>query len=195
MTATVSAAVQRRFGVRAPLLVLTGYLIASTIGGALVGVILAQAGATIDDALAPGLLVFAGAAALADLAALKLPRLYLLSGVPPTWLGWGPASFFGAYGFVLGMGLLTPTARTAALYALAAILVFQGNALTDGLVFGTYGLVRAASTIVAGIATSNRDLGEILEPLPHFATKLRRVLGVAALATVMVVFFAAERGT
>ena len=131
-------------------LTVSAYLVGSVLGGATTGVLLGAVGAVVAAPL-PGpvrLLLAALAcalAALADVAALRTG--WRLPGgrrqVDEDWLtryrGW---VYGGAFGFQLGLGVVT-IVTSAATFALLALVVLSGGP-APGLALGlAFGLVRA----------------------------------------------------
>ncbi len=181
MTATVYALVKAR-SLGMAVLGATTYLVAGTAGGMVTGALLAEIGSALSGLRVPiaGMTVLVVAAVgCADVLARRPPRLYVLSGVPREWLTWPPLVHLGAYGLVLGAGLLTPSG--ALLYVLAGAVVLTGDPKLGALVFATYGGLRAAVTVVAGTLLSAQGPIRAFPSLPLLSVRLRQALGVAAL--------------
>ncbi len=131
-------------------LTVTAYLVGSVLGGATTGVLLGAVGGLVAAPLPGGVRLLLAAlvcalAAVADAAALRT-GWHLPGGrrqVDEDWLtryrGW---VYGGAFGFQLGLGVVT-IVTSAATFALLALVVLSGGP-APGLALGvTFGLVRA----------------------------------------------------
>lgn len=181
MTATVYALVK----VRSPGVAILGlgtYLVAGGAGGALTGIALADIGAALSGLRASIVVVIilvVAAVGYADTLGRRPLRLYILSGVPREWLAWPVLAHLAAYGFVLGAGLLTPSA--ALIYILAGGVALIGDPQLGALVFATYGGLRATTTVLAGLLLAAHGPIGSFPSFPLLAVRLRQILGVAAL--------------
>jgi hypothetical protein len=174
-------------------------LLGATAGGALLGGLLAGAGALTLGAASGadwervavvGGLLLAGVAFELGVLGLRLPTVR--RQVDERWLGAYRGWVYGiGFGFQLGAGVVT-IVSTAAVYVAFAACLLSGDVLVGIAIGGTFGLLRAATVVVgAGVADppALRALGARLarwEPRARLLT-LGCELVLAALAVVAVI--------
>jgi hypothetical protein len=157
------------------------YVVASTVGGLLIGTLLGAAGSLIDGSP----LVAAGVCAVAAIADLahRLPTMH--RQVDEDWLsryrGWVYAAGFGGQ---LGLGVVT-IVTSAATYAALALCLLAGSAGAGALIGATFGLVRALPLLLLRNATTPDRLRAVAARLDRLsAPTARATAGVLAASAV-----------
>jgi hypothetical protein len=178
----------------------TAYLVASALGGALVGLVagtlgsaLAAVGTPSTAAVVAVLAALAAGAVLIDRDVLRVPLPSWHRQVDETWLtryrGW----VYGAgFGFQLGAGVLTriPSAASHLVLVAAAATGSPGRGALVGVTFGS---VRAAPLLLAGRHRDPARLNafhrrmDAASPVADRATSAAVAVAAAALVTTAVV--------
>lgn len=163
-----------------------GALLSSALFGALLGLLGALVPWRARVALA-ALAVAAALLAARDLLVLRLPLPALRRQVPEWWRTFFSAPVAAAlYGAGLGVGFFTH------LYAGTLVVVAAGafgstEPVAGAVVYGSYGLARAASLLVAATAEDDESLERLIERLEGRArgTWWRRANGVVLAAVTL----------
>ena len=170
----------------------TAYVVASTIGGLLIGGLLGLVGGLVPSSWrgsVSGLLV---------LAALLLVGLLLDLGVGglalPTWRRQVDVAWIGryrgwvtgvGYGAQLGVGLVT-IVTSATTYAALLLALWTGTVWAGALVGGLFGLARALPLLVTAGVDSPEDLHRLFDRVERWAPRAdvlaKAALGAAAVA-------------
>lgn len=183
MVSMTNSAVKQRHGPAARTAPLALHVLGGALGGTLLGAALGLVGVALQW-LPPELLIFVAAGAgVADLVGRRLPEP--TNGVPAAWAQWAPEQHMPAYGAVLGAGVFTPYSA-ASMYALVALVVLLASPGFGALVFGVYGVTRAAVSVLAGIAAVGSDVGTVQRALRAMKGNVRPALGSAALLAVAI---------
>ena len=149
---------------KAPLLPVLAYMTGCAIAGASTGFLLALLGAVVRDASPLADLLTTAAAVTLVLAAVLLelkgrvaPLPQLKAQVPRRWLAWRRRAWTaGAFGLVIGSGVLTHLQHAVA-YALAALILLAPSPLVGLGIGSAYGATRGLALLATWLG--DRYLG------------------------------------
>lgn len=128
----------------------SGYLLASTVAGGLLGALLGLVGATVEDAIGTSLLLVLAAMALAaalvfDLGVGHARVPTVRRQVDRAWLDRYRGFVYGlGFGFQLGLGVIT-IVTTAAVYLTLVLALVSGSSTTGMVIGAAFGALRAAT--------------------------------------------------
>jgi hypothetical protein len=163
----------------------TAYVVGSALGGLTMGAVLGAVGSLVDAPLLAAALVCAAAAVLD----LLHRRPSLRRQVDEDWLtryrGW---VYGAAFGYQLGLGVVT-IVTSAATYAALALALLSGSAAAGAAIGGCFGLVRALPLLRLRRAVTPELLRTAAARLEQLASSAERatVAVLAASAAVLAV--------
>ncbi len=166
----------------------TVYAVSMTLGGGVLGIAFAAAGAGLsafwDDAMAPlaiGLGAVALAYALHEVGLVRLPVPGRGWQVPVEWVRYGFYRSAVIFGGTVGLGVFTRVPY-ASLPILLAWLFVSGNILYGAIAGLVYGSFRAASIYTSYNVGGPEQLVELNERIMNYAPSLHQVTGLALAA-------------
>ena len=179
---------QNRWGVTA-----TAHVLASALGGALVGGVLGSLGWVIDRWLDPSTTIVALLAAIAccvglasdvGIGGFRLPSWH--RQVNEDWMARYRGWVYGAgFGFQLGMGVAT-IVTTGAVYVTFAFALLSGTPATGAIIGCTFGLVRGMTVLATARLGEPSDLRRFHRRLQETAPTARHAtVGVLAVAAIV----------
>ena len=180
-------------GKKASLRNVSVFALSAALGGITLGLLLA--GVTVTMSQTPALLRVGLSAAVAFLAvgfqAAGIMGVFPQreAQVPRRWLLYGETRAAGAFGFILGLGVLTRLKYASAYAVLAAVVVLgkPGVAIAGGAMFGlTRGLIPLVAGRLGSIDTHVRLERWLLSPRLNLT--LRAVMTTTSLAMFAIVF-------
>jgi hypothetical protein len=171
------------------------HVLGGLVGGALLGVFLGFVGVVLAELFDNGLdvafaiviplaLAYAG---LTDLGILRFTYFTRVRQTPGSWpcaLGHYPAMF--AWGFDLGLGVTTRFAHQAVLVVpLAAVLT--GSMWASIAITAAYGGARALAVVISIQRAGSADFAAVCDRIQERTYGYKRLVGVAALVTALVI--------
>ncbi len=161
------------------------FAVGASIGGAVLGVVAAVAGASTRFSSAPAsvLLVAVGAAAVADLLRIRVPTPH--RQVNERWIGtYRGWVYGGGFGLQLGAGLATYVV-TWLVPALVVSIAWIGDPVAGAWVGATFGLSRTIPLLAAGWIDRPDRLGAFHQKVAAIAAPTHSVAAATALALVI----------